>query len=282
MRLLKKNLFWGIFVISCFYNNCSAPLSTLDLPNNDRTENQSSNTPQGDSGNQSPPASNPILDKDTFCNFKSSQRNQYQLSNNPQNISELAQWIDTLPRPVTIPCVISLLKSPLKIYSIYGTVSAQQAPSFSSPRIFIINFPLIISIVVDGTSRNNMEVGELISSSTNDSVPLKSIKGDLLFPISSENGATSEQTLFERVLEAQGHHTSCNTCHGGEERLTEGIYKNKNAFTTFVIQPKDINRIPVSQILDFKIKCGTTNDERCLMIRSLFNNGYPQDIDFPK
>lgn len=207
---------------------------------------------------------------DVYCNANVGFRLNIANKAQPKSIKDFVDLVNALPKPLTIPCLVSVLKGPLSIYAIDNIFSAQPSAGFTSPRIFIINTPLIISVVPDGSGKNNIELSEITSL-------YKSVKGDLLFPI--ENTLSVDE-VFNRILVPTLNGSQCVGCHGGENRNL-GTYKDYMAYETGLLTPNDQQRVPTNQLLFFKQQCSGQNDYRCQMLKAFYNNGYPVDVTFP-
>lgn len=258
-----KYLFLGISATLSVlaFNNCQNNLpSTNSINNSSATTNPTSLT--GTTEINSAP--------DVYCNAKVGFRLSIANKTEPKSIKEFVDLVNILPKPLTVPCLVSVLKGPLSIYAIDNIFSAQPSAGFTSPRIFIINTPLIISVVPDGSGKNNIELSEITSL-------YKSVKGDLLFPI--ENTLSVDE-VFNRVLVPTLNGSQCVGCHGGENRNL-GNYKDYMAYETGLLTPNDQQRVPTNQLLFFKQQCTGQNDYRCQMLKAFYNNGYPVDVIFP-
>lgn len=187
----------------------------------------------------------------------------------PQNINELTNFINALPKPLNLECFVKSLKRPLMINATSSTSSAQPANGIHSPRIFIFKGDLIISIVPDGEGSTMLEYSELMDDT-------RSIKGELIFPISSAITAASG---FARII--NGNRTSCSACHSGE-RL-ESTLNGTSVFSSVAIKPgasMDVSYYDIKYdhyLCDFN----SMKTARCNVLKALFDEGDVHQTTFP-
>jgi hypothetical protein len=188
------------------------------------------------------------------------------VSSTPGTVEDVVRLVNSLPKPVTIPCFVQSLGRPLKIFASQSAASAQPAPNAENPRMFIFSNQLILTIVPAGPGKLLLEMGQLISSS-------ESIKGELLFPISSKIPLDAP---FIRIK--SGAQTSCASCHASEQPLSGSSV----AFSSRAIKASDTSRIAVTNLKTLSDTCNASNDlYRCLILRSVFNYGDVVEHSFP-
>lgn len=184
------------------------------------------------------------------------------VSGAPKTISEAIILINTLPKPVTLECFVEALDRPLTLYMTSSGDSLQPSPGERSPRTFIINENLVMSIVFDGRARDTLEFGYRAELS-------RSIKAELLFPITRE---VSEETLFDRVLVTEGT-TQCGACHVSESHeefpgFPAGVYASD------VIVPFDMDEVTLDTMMAETAGCDAAAEPfRCGLLSALFDNG---------
>lgn len=194
----------------------------------------------------------------------------------PNTIDEVVQLINALPKPLTIDCFIKALQKPLQIYAVNNRFSAQPAVSLESPRIFIVNGQFTMSVVPAGMGYPYLEVSQYVSSSL-------SIKGEFEFPILTQiTPDTPYSSILDNSLAAIGGSTSCRSCHSNEAvnaSITTGLAYNSN-----IIRPDPTKRVLQSYMLYQSTICNSSNsnEDRCKMLKAIFQDGEAQDItDFP-
>lgn len=186
---------------------------------------------------------------------------------NPTTIDQVTQLINALPKPLTLPCFIENLPAPLKVYAISSTFSAQPAVGPDSPRIFIINGNLVLSVVPAGSGRNLLEYGQIINS-------LESVKGELEFPINA-NIPGSEP--YEQIRNTSG--TTCALCHTAERPVTGFA---GNAFASGITRPDPFARQTSTRMRSVASTCDKASDPyRCAILNAVFVKGRAQDTSFP-
>lgn len=187
----------------------------------------------------------------------------------PRDIEQLVALINSLPKPVTIPCLVESLNRPLKVLATRSTASAQSSAGPADPRIFIFSLPLIIAVTSDGPGADLVEFSVLLAGNQ------RSRKGELRFPIS---GNISSSLPYERIREESG--TTCGLCHAGEARDTS------ISFTEAFVSRAKRASLGTEVSLDFlnraKSECGSSaNRPRCELLQALLAGGRAQRQDFP-
>ena len=189
----------------------------------------------------------------------------------PNSITDAVALINALPKPLTIACFISSLQRPLKINLTTSKKSVQPAIDSSNPRIFIMNFPLIISINIKGDKSYIMEFSEFTSDQT-------SIKAELLFPIAKN---ILESTPFDRIDDS-GARSACLGCHMNEEKIDSAF--SGNIYESTALKPEPETLLSVSEFSSQIYNCDIqeTPSRRCHLIYSLFNQGDVEHESFPE
>lgn len=189
----------------------------------------------------------------------------------PRNIEELVVLINSLPKPVTIPCLIESLDRPLGVFATNSTTSLQLSTSPSDPRLFIFYLPLTISVTSDGPGAYLVEASVLQPGNK------RSLKGELLFPV-SENVASSRP--YERIRKEAG--TTCGFfCHGVEVRDPKISFAE--AFISRAIRPSLSSEVSLDSLHRLKSECRpATNRSRCELLQALLAHGQVRRQDFPE
>jgi hypothetical protein len=171
------------------------------------------------------------------------------------------ELMNRLPKPTTLACFLESLDRPLSVFLTSSAESLQPSTGPSSPRAFIINGPLVMTVVPDGAARNTLELGY---RTTED----RSIKTEILFPLQEE---VSHARAFDRVLENEL--TVCGRCHVAEihtdfESFPEGVFESN------IIVPSPIFEVRVEQMLPEVANCDREGEpDRCRILSSIFDHG---------
>ena len=188
----------------------------------------------------------------------------------PQNIDQMTNMINALPKPLSLDCVIENLPKPLNVSALQSAFSAQPSESASTPRVFIIirnNF--ILSVVPTGLGKNLLEMSEIINAT-------ESVKAELLFPIDTTIALT---TPYERIRAASGG-SNCNFCHKGERTITTGY--PATAFASELLRPDNTKFVSSAQSRQAALSCNQVADPyRCALMKAIFIDGQAQDVRFP-
>jgi hypothetical protein len=194
------------------------------------------------------------------------------VSGRPTTLGEAIILMNSLPRPTSLDCFLQALERPLSLYMTSSSLSLQPAPGARSPRTFIVNEPLVMSIVLDGPARIALELGYRTSAT-------RSIKTEILFPIERD---VTYGNFFEEVLE--GAATRCSACHTAEVQMVSPAFP-VDVFESDVIPPYDMFEVDLEALRTEHQSCNATIEpERCSMLSAIFDFGEvvpaPQGISF--
>lgn len=239
MRLaFRASIISLLVIIFASFNNCSFPLATI-------SESEQLSTSMSD------------------CRLRAGES-----SLNPLNVDQVVELINRIEKPVTVNCLISFLQAPLKIYAVNNQASAQAAAGFESPRIFIFNQNLILSVVPDGDGKDFVEMSEVVGI-------FRSIKAELKFPI---NDIIVNGDAFKSIINSQGLST-CRGCHDNAvvaDQITTGP-----AFITDMVLPDPNKRVPASNLNFWARNCdANANPFRCEMLKVIMINGRAEESNF--
>ena len=184
------------------------------------------------------------------------------VSGSPTTISEAIILLNTLPKPVTLACFLQALDRPLTLYMTKSDDSLQPSPGARSPRTFILNGDLEMSIVLDGDARNTLEFGYRPESA-------RSIKAEIEFPLTAD---VSERRLFDRVQVTE-RTTRCGACHVGEAKEEFPGFP-LGVFASDVIMPFDMDAVTIDSMKAEHASCDPATEEyRCGLLSALFDQG---------
>ena len=182
-------------------------------------------------------------------------------SASPRNIEEAVVLLNALPKPTTVACFVETLPRPLAAVATTSTASAQPAGSPRSPRIFLKLDQLLLSVVIDGQSRDLIEFGYLVEGD------LRSIKGELKLPL---DGEVEAQAPYQRVQRDAG--TVCGYCHAGEERVAAITFAS--AFVSAALRPNPAHVVGLDALRAERQACDPAREPaRCEMLSALFDGG---------
>lgn len=187
----------------------------------------------------------------------------------PESILDVVDLINALPKPLSIPCFVSALNRPLKVNLTSSALSAQPARGRDNPRIFIMNYPLVISLATKDAGSYKMELSEFTEVT-------KSFKGELNFPII---GNIDISNVFNSV--DGGSQSNCVNCHLQE--ISNDVFFGTRAYNSFALKPTPVTKIDVIDFQQEYLNCNFLNDQsyRCHMIYSIFDHGSVVHQDFP-
>lgn len=185
----------------------------------------------------------------------------------PRTIGEAVKFINALPRPLTLDCLLERLERPLAIAATSGVISLQPAVDRRSPRVFLFSGELIMSIAVDGDPGSTLlEFGEIVG-------PTRSIKAEIQFPLADSVTAAAP---FERILDADG--TKCGFCHR-DEMAAPGY---PGAFASAALQMVVYDEVTVADMRDEYERCDPAAEPgRCARFAALFDHGEVVQAVFP-
>jgi hypothetical protein len=192
------------------------------------------------------------------------------VSGAPRNIEQMVALINSLPRPVTIPCVVESLERPLHVFATNSVASLQSSAGPSDPRLFIFKPPLILSVTSGGRGATLLEASVLQPGN------LRSLKAELRFPVFD---TVPQGLAYSRIREGDG--TACGFfCHGAEEQ--DARIPFAEAFISRAIRPPLSSEVSLETLHKLRAQCQPqTHRERCELLQALLGHGDVQRQDFP-
>jgi hypothetical protein len=176
------------------------------------------------------------------------------------SISQTTARLNQLPRPVYPACFVASLQRPINVLGSAGTLSLQPAVDRATPRVFIVNSTLVLSVVGGGDAGHFLEVGEWVT-------PLRTLKGEFALPITADLTADAPFTRIQ--VSSSG--STCGICHRGETASATVASGFDSA--AFRPAPSDLVRVgELSAEHDGCVDAGTVS-ERCDMFHALFDFG---------
>lgn len=180
----------------------------------------------------------------------------------PTTIEEAVALANALPMPVTAACFVEALDRPLRIEATTSTNSLQKAEGKRSPRVFVWSSDaLVISVVLDGPSRDLIEFGQFVT-------PTRTIKAELAFPLTAP---TTAAAAFERVRNPEHPRiTRCFVCHDREEDEVNV----PGARSSLAVRPRKATLVPIEALAGERERCDATAEPaRCEWLTALFGHG---------
>ena len=179
----------------------------------------------------------------------------------PTTFEDAVILMNTLPRPTTLACFIEALSRPLQVYMTESDQSLQPSPGPESPRIFIVNEPLVMSIVPAGSAAVTLELGLRTQ-------PRRSIKTEIVFPLTRD---VTFDTFFDEVL--NGAVTRCSACHTSETKVFDPAL-NIEVFESDIYEPFSVYDVDLETVRTARAACDATAEpERCALLGALFDHG---------
>lgn len=188
----------------------------------------------------------------------------------PNSLSDAVQLINSLPKPLTLDCFLKSLQRPLNIMAVNNTFSAQPAVGNESPRVFIVNSRLALSVAPAGSGRFLLEMSEPMNGS-------QSWKAELEFPI-AENIPSYQ--MLDHITDRSTGTSRCVSCHAGETKQNyQGI---GFGFVSNTVRPNETQRVNNLYLRNQAYICNPAlNKYRCDILQAIFSNGATQDASFP-
>ncbi len=210
-----------------------------------------------------------------------------------KDFNSVVDWINAMPKPVTLACFIASLPRPLYFNATSSRSSVQPAIGKLNPRIFIQYDKLWLSFVpheamsavkdpVTGERKpvwdaDGIQLLEFSLEVPADLPAPQSIKGELAFPIYTN---LPRNAPYDRIALSDVD-SACTTCHGNETRVGEldgvPIFRSKmlRSANQFLMQPNDILLHYFACDPAINTGPGEENNEwyRCQMLKAFVDRG---------
>lgn len=186
----------------------------------------------------------------------------------PRSIAQTVELLDALPDPVDLPCVLESLDRPLYIELTSSPFSAQPAKGERSPRVFLFQAGLVLSVAIDGNGAKVLEFAESVDAQ-------HSIKAELELPIERPLTAAAP---YLRVQDDDG--TICGLCHVNEEvvRAIDDTF----AYSSQALRPRDKDVVELDLLREEHRNCDANAEpDRCAALVSFFEFGRVEHRAFP-
>jgi hypothetical protein len=187
----------------------------------------------------------------------------------PNGIAQVVDWINALPKPLSLPCFLETLARPLPVYASQSLFSAQPAVGRRSPRMFLFAEALIMTITPDGEGSHLLEFGERRTNST-------SLKGEIRFPVTA---ALEPAAPYDHLI-VDDRFTTCSGCHDNEEQDPSITFAR--AFISRALRPAPAERVGLEELHGEARACDAlVEPERCAMLVAVFGQGGVVNAEFP-
>jgi hypothetical protein len=197
------------------------------------------------------------------------------VSGSPRNLPEAVALLNALPRPTTLACFVEALERPLRVYMTSSNQSLQPSPGPRSPRIFVVNEPMVMSIVLEGEASTTLELGYRTTQT-------RSIKTELLFPLQREVNSVN---LFDGVKQDDNERvTRCSQCHTSETQFFDPELQ-ADVFESDLYPPFEVYEVDIESVRAENESCDAVAEpERCELLSAIFDHGdvvaAPEGISF--
>ncbi|HET7542591.1 MAG TPA: hypothetical protein VFK05_22125 [Polyangiaceae bacterium] len=191
------------------------------------------------------------------------------VENAPRTIDETVTLINSLPKPLSLPCFLESLARPLEVSASNSVFSAQPAQGSRSPRIFLFQQQAVLSLVPDGEGAALLEFGEQRPE-------YRSLKAEIAFPVSAQLDASApfQRPLFMPQL------TSCGGCHPAE--VQESVISGVPTFVSLALRPRPGELVSLTALdHELEICDPAVEPQRCAILRGLLGWGAVTERAFP-
>lgn len=213
------------------------------------------------------------------------------------DIASIVDWINGMPKPLTLPCFVKSLPRPMYYNATQSTFSAQPSEGATSPRVFFLIGELILTVVPDEGSDLILdpETGRSIPVWDSDNVQLlelsyrvdnfddgsaQSIKAELKFPIT---GAIGQATPYQKI-ELSASASLCAVCHAHERREFE--IDGQPVYSSEMLRNPYRDAVSLQFMLNEHASCDPSASEnawyRCEMLDAIYGQGNLVWKDFPE
>ncbi len=194
------------------------------------------------------------------------------------DIQSVVDWINAMPKPVSLPCFVASLPRPLKTYPAVSTFSAQPSLGERSPRVFFFFDKLVLTVAVDQdedkTIPAELETHLLELSFLVDEATYLSQKGEIKFPVMA---TLADDSPFLGIMFSDKL-TTCSLCHPNEQpHRTIG---DGTVYASTMLRPTDATTLNNMKLE--RAQCDENLElHRCSMLAAIVDHGTLQWWEFP-
>ena len=186
-----------------------------------------------------------------------------------RTVEQAVAAINAMPRPARLECFVARLERPLRMNATDSLISFQPAVGRASPRLFLFDETLIMSVVVDGPGQALLELSEVVA-------PGRTIKAEIEFPVV---GPVAISDPFTRIEDGAG--TTCGLCHAPEAPSD----RYPNAYVSAGLAFAERQRVFLTTVRAQYEAClalaSDARDQRCRLFLGLMHYGPTEETDFP-
>lgn len=185
------------------------------------------------------------------------------VSGSPSTLPEAMALLNALPRPTTLACFLEALERPLRVYMTSSNQSLQPSPGARSPRVFVVNEPMVMSIVLEGDAKSTLELGYRTTQT-------RSIKTELIFPLQRE---VTFANLFDGVKDGDGRVTRCSACHTSEMQFFDTNLQAE-VYESDLYPPFEVYEVDPASLRTENETCDAAAEpDRCALLSALYDHG---------
>ncbi|MFM2416666.1 MAG: hypothetical protein RL385_1389 [Pseudomonadota bacterium] len=180
-------------------------------------------------------------------------------SGSADSIADVIAQLNALPDP-SVPCLVASLPRPFGVVASSSLLSAQPAESEASPRIFVMQPGMVLTVVPDGEGASAVELGQWVT-------PTRTLKAEVKFPLTLPIDDTA---VYAHILYWE-EQTVCAQCHRKEERSEHG----RRTFVSEALRPDPSTYVSLLALRREHEACVLTEDasDRCNLYHALFDFG---------
>lgn len=176
-----------------------------------------------------------------------------------ESIADVVAQLNVLPTD-SVPCLVASLPRPFGVLASASTLSAQPAESDASPRIFVMEPQVVLTVVPEGAGASSVELGQWVTST-------RTLKAELKLPATRplEDSAPHSRIIFG------DNQTVCSQCHRNEERTRQGAV----TFVSDALRPAPDKDVSINALRAEHEACVQNNDtsSRCDLYHAIFDFG---------
>ncbi|MFK7873409.1 MAG: hypothetical protein AB8C84_09655 [Oligoflexales bacterium] len=184
-------------------------------------------------------------------------------------MEDVVEFINLLPKPLSLPCLIQHLPRPLPLYATLSTLSVQPAFDDQTPRIFLLYGDLILSFVALGEESDFLEMSHILNT-------VSSVKGEIQFPVMQK---LEPADPYKKIASKDVEGSRCQGCHTDEKAAPPPF--PMGSLQSSAIRPMPQMEMSLQFLEYYADQCEDLSLIRCQMLKSLFD-GEVESHDFPK
>ncbi|WP_054113572.1 hypothetical protein [Marinagarivorans algicola] len=214
------------------------------------------------------------------------------------DIDSVVEWINAMPKPLTLPCFITSLPRPMYYNATKSIFSAQRSKGKRSPRVFFLIDKLVLTVVPDeqdepkkdpetglnikdpvtGRDKKFWDVDGVqlleVSLEVDTDLPTRqSIKGEFKFPITetlSRKAPYVDINLYE-----SNELSSCALCHKNETQIE--VIDGQPVYRSAMLRNREMDAVTLGFMLNEYSVCDPEYLEnewyRCEMLEAIYGQG---------